>query len=307
MTPMDEPDDEEFLSPPTGGRWRNVAVRRLSGALIGLVGLLTGMAGFVIDEAALGAVGGALALLAGMISYSAEVRADQTAASNDAIRQELDALRAETTSARDELSEVRRQHGNTQQTLAELLAAAPPAGSFDRKLSATAAPMASQPGAHSQTDTRLLADPETNLFSEAYFRVALDARIASARRHLRPVAVALVEVAEGSGGVGAQDADPIKVTGSIRQTLRDADTACRMSDGCFALILEDTPENGAVWTVERIRRNLTSRHGQHTMWAGVACYPAHAFSTDELLDQASLALDAAREWKQDRIEVATAD
>jgi len=265
------------------------------------------MAGFVIDEAALGAVGGALAMLAGMIAYSAEVRSDQTAAANDAIRRELDALRAETASARDELSEVRRQHGNTQQTLAELLAAAPPAGSFDRKLSATAAPMASQPGAHSQTDTRLLADPETNLFSEAYFRVALDARIASARRHLRPVAVALVEVAEGSGGVGAQDADPIKVTGSIRQTLRDADTACRMSDGCFALILEDTPENGAVWTVERIRRNLTSRHGQHTMWAGVACYPAHAFSTDELLDQASLALDAAREWKQDRIEVATAD
>ncbi len=43
------------------------------------------------------------------------------------------------------------------------------------------------------------------------------------------------------------------------------------------------------------------------MWAGVACYPAHAFSTDELLDQASPALDAAREWKQDRIEVATAE
>jgi len=80
-----------------------------------------------------------------------------------------------------------------------------------------------------------------------------------------------------------------------------------MSDGCFALILEDTPENGAVWTVERVRRNLTSRHGHHTVWAGVACYPAHAFSTDELLDQASLALEAAREWKQDRIEVATAD
>jgi diguanylate cyclase (GGDEF)-like protein len=116
-----------------------------------------------------------------------------------------------------------------------------------------------------------------------------------------------MQVAEGSGGIGAQAADPIKVTGSIRQTLRDADTACRMSDGCFALILEDTPENGAVWTVERIRRNLTSRHGLHTLWAGVACYPAHAFSTDELLDQASLALDAAREWKQDRIEVATAE
>jgi two-component system cell cycle response regulator len=297
----------DFLSLPPTRRWMGVALRRLTGALVGLAGLMVGMAGFVVEQAALGAVAGVLALLAGLIAHSAETRTEISVAGAEAMRAELDATRAEAVTAREELSEVRRQHGNAQQTLADLLASQPPAGSFDRKLDSTAAPTASAGNGHSQTDTRLLADPETNLFSEAYFRVALDARIASARRHLRPVAVALLEVAEGSGGVGAQPADPIKVTGSIRQTLRDADTACRMSDGCFAVILEDTPENGAVWTVERIRRNLTSRHGMHTLWAGVACYPAHAFSTDELLDQASLALDAAREWKQDRIEVATAD
>ena len=89
--------------------------------------------------------------------------------------------------------------------------------------------------------------------------------------------------------------------------MRDADTACRLADGTFAIILEDTPENGAVWTVERVRRNLVSRFGSHTMWAGVACYPAHAFSSEELMDQARLALDSAREWKQDRIEVAIAE
>jgi two-component system cell cycle response regulator len=297
----------DFLSLPPTRRWMGVALRRLTGALVGLAGLMVGMAGFVVEQAALGAVAGVLALLAGLIAHSAETRTEISSAGAEAMRAELDATRAEAATAREELSEIRRQHGNAQQTLADLLANQPPAGSFDRKLDSTAAPAASGGNGHSQTDTRLLADPETNLFSEAYFRVALDARIASARRHLRPVAVALLEVAEGSGGIGAQPADPIKVTGSIRQTLRDADTACRMSDGCFAVILEDTPENGAVWTVERIRRNLTSRHGMHTLWAGVACYPAHAFSTDELLDQASLALDAAREWKQDRIEVATAD
>ena len=43
------------------------------------------------------------------------------------------------------------------------------------------------------------------------------------------------------------------------------------------------------------------------MWAGVACYPAHAFSTDELLEQARLALASAKEWNQDRIEVAIAE
>ena len=43
------------------------------------------------------------------------------------------------------------------------------------------------------------------------------------------------------------------------------------------------------------------------MWAGVACYPAHGFTTDEILDRADHALDLAREWRQDRIEVAHSD
>jgi diguanylate cyclase (GGDEF)-like protein len=152
-----------------------------------------------------------------------------------------------------------------------------------------------------------LTDPESLLFSEAYFRVALDARIASARRHLRPVAIALIDVFEGIPGSNASPAPVVNAAESIRQTVRDADTACRLDDGTYAVILEDTPENGAVWTVERIRRNLVSRFGSHTMWAGVACYPAHAFSTDELLDQARAALESAREWKQDRIEVAVSE
>jgi len=153
-------------------------------------------------------------------------------------------------------------------------------------------------------DVSVLTDPTSQLFSEAYFRVALQSRLASARRHLRPVAVGLLRVAEGQAADNPVPAPAPRVAEAIRETLREADIACRLDDGTFAVILEDTPENGAVWTVERVRRNLVSRFGHHTMWAGVACYPAHAFSTEELLDQARTALDAAQEWKQDRIEVA---
>lgn len=171
---------------------------------------------------------------------------------------------------------------------------------------ARAAEQSSEPPTDS-SDPASLTDPESHLFSEAYFHVALDARIASARRHLRPVAVALLQVYEGVAGPGAAAAPPERSAEAIRQTVRDADTACRLADGVYAVILEDTPENGAVWTVERVRRNLVSRFGSHTMWAGVACYPAHAFSADELLAQARSALDSAREWKQDRIEVAISE
>lgn len=280
-----------------------MSVRRLTGTIIGAIGLLAGIAGVIADLPVLGLVGGVAALAAGLVAFASSADAEAAEATAATATAEADRARAALASAASDLDEERRDHESTRQALAER--GAPGAGSFDRKLDETqgiVSPVSTNPA-----DTRVLADPETNLFSEAYFRVALDARIASARRHLRPVAVALVEVVEGTGLPGSPDADATKVTGSIRQTLRDADTACRMADGSFALILEDTPENGAVWTVERIRRNLTSRFGQHTMWAGVACYPAHAFSTDELLDQASVALESAREWKQDRIEVATAD
>jgi diguanylate cyclase (GGDEF)-like protein len=148
------------------------------------------------------------------------------------------------------------------------------------------------------------ADPETGLLGEAYFTITLESRVAAAKRHLRPVAVVLVEVADPDGG-------PVEVTAVATQlmsTLRAADIACRLDgDGCcFGILLEDTPENGAVWSVERFRRALASSGSGTILRAGIACYPAHAFDADELRSRATDALEAARQWRQDRIEVATA-
>jgi diguanylate cyclase (GGDEF)-like protein len=152
-----------------------------------------------------------------------------------------------------------------------------------------------------------LTDPVTGLFSEDYLVVALEGRLASARRHLRPVALALLQITQGLPDTGSRPADPGLVAKAISNTVRDSDIACRLADGTFGVILEDTPENGAVWTVERIRRNLVSTSGHHTLWAGVACYPAHAFDAGELMTQVHDALGVAREWNQDRIEVAIAE
>jgi two-component system cell cycle response regulator len=150
----------------------------------------------------------------------------------------------------------------------------------------------------------LLTDPETGLFSQDYFDIAIEARLAAARRHLRPVGVVLLEVIEGLREDRPHPANPVMVAESVRTTLREADTASRRKDGKFALLLEDTPENGAIWTVERIRRHLVEIDPGLTVWAGVACYPAHAFDKVSILRAADAALVAAREWHQDRIEVA---
>jgi two-component system cell cycle response regulator len=167
-------------------------------------------------------------------------------------------------------------------------------------------PVAATPSPLAEASSNTLTDESTGLFSQEYFDVALDARLSAARRHLRPVAVVLIEVVEGLADGSPRPAAPRAVADSISTTIRDADTACRMADGRFGLVLEDTPENGAIWTVERIRRHLAGVSTGLTLWAGVACYPAHAFDAGEILNQADTALTAAREWRQDRIEVATA-
>ena len=156
-------------------------------------------------------------------------------------------------------------------------------------------------------DAASLIDPATGLFNEAFFRVTLNSRVSAARRHLRPVAVVLMQVASGVKEATPELTDPMIVAAGIKVTLRDADTACRLSDGRYAFVLEDTPENGAVWTVERVRRALATEHPGQTLWAGISCYPAHAFDAAELLERAGQALAAAQEWHQDRIEVATSE
>ena len=162
-------------------------------------------------------------------------------------------------------------------------------------------------GSNGSSSTKLLIDPETGLFSEDYFNVAIEARIAAARRHLRPVGVVVMEVVEGMRVGKVHNADPKHVAEAIQETLREADTSCRRTDGRFALLLEDTPENGAIWTVERIRRVLADHDPSLTLWAGVACYPAHGFDSTTLVALAGTALDTAREWRQDRIEVAVGE
>ncbi len=144
-----------------------------------------------------------------------------------------------------------------------------------------------------------ITDAETGLFSEAFFLATLDKRVSAARRGLRPLAVVLLEVVDGTAPVA-----PRAVAGSLVETLRDADTTCRLVDGRFAVVLEDTNEAGAVWTIERVRRRLVEDDASRTVWAGVACYPAHAFDAAQILEQSRRALDAAKDWGQHRIEVA---
>lgn len=247
----------------------------LPALVTGCLALVAGLVSFAVDVPVLGAIAGLLGLAAGVASLRIGQRLDDQTRSQRLLEEELQDVRSEAEATerglRGELEEAR----------------------------AVPAPGEGADGIEA------LTDPATGLFSESFFQVSLDSRIAAARRHLRPVAVVLIDVVEGISDGTPSPAAPHVVAEGIRMTLREADTPCRLQNGLFALLLEDTPENGAIWTVERIRRRLITLQPGLTLWAGVACYPAHAFNAEEIVGAAELALQSAREWRQDRIEVAT--
>jgi len=273
----------------------------LETTLIGALGAAAGIAAVAAAQPILGLAAGGLALGAGLLGR----RADEPAGSDAAATHQAQADAARLTELNEELTLAKLREQALHQRIELLENAARAAASSAAGL--TAGPLGQHEPAGGVDAQHLLTDPETGLFSEAYFEVALEARIAAARRRLRPVALVLLDVVQGRPTGTTVPAEPDLVTSALRRTLREADTACRLGDGRFALVLEDTPENGAIWTVERIRNHLADSGSTHTVWAGVACYPAHAFDKAEILTQAEDALRQARSWAQDRIEVATAD
>ncbi len=151
---------------------------------------------------------------------------------------------------------------------------------------------------------RTAAPPDhTPLLPGNYFDIAVRSRVMAARRFLKPLAVIRIRITDLEGN-GLTDDEAIADV--FAATLRECDTACVLSAEEIGLVLEDTPENGAVWVVERLRRGIPTATPAR-LRAGVACYPAHAMDADELLTQAGEALERAAEWSQDRIEVALAD
>lgn len=265
-------------------------------AVLGAAATVIGVVGLAASQPVLGVVAGGLGLTAGLLGWR---HAQVASAPAPDPTSTLEALRA--TELSEELSLARLREQALNQRIEMLEHAARAAASNASGLAGLEEGLVGRDGQH------LLTDDVTGLFSEAYFDVALEARIAAARRRLRPVALVLLEVVRGLASPEPSAADADLVTAALRRTLREADTACRLDDGRYALVLEDTPENGAIWTVERIRTHLAESGTIHTVWAGIACYPAHAFDRDEILRQAEDALRQAKEWRQDRIEVATAD
>lgn len=143
-------------------------------------------------------------------------------------------------------------------------------------------------------------DDVTGLRSEAYFMAAAGDRIDAARRYLRPVSLLLLDLHLADGN----PVPPTETGETLTETLREADMICRRRDGSFAILLEDTPETGALLVVERLRPALRGRLGDVVVRAGVACYPAHGLDLAGIWTLGESALTAALTSERDSTHVA---
>jgi diguanylate cyclase (GGDEF)-like protein len=158
-------------------------------------------------------------------------------------------------------------------------------------------PVVVDAASNAPTQSAPLLDPETGLPDRHFFELALAGRVAAARRHLWPVTIVLLDIGlqpDAEENPESQAHALASFATLLRQTLREADIACRLGGTTMGLILEDTAEEGGVWTAQRLQIALSKDVTRvRRLAAGVASYPSHGLRPDEVLTRAEQALTRA--------------
>lgn len=294
--------------------------RTTASLVVGVLGLVLAIAACAVNSPALVLVAAALAVLCLILvlfnrgpgaaaderAAALEAHAAELARQQDLIAERAARFEAEAIAARAQLAQAMRADIARKQASARQ-AAAPPEPLPTEPTPQASAPVESIDLSTDRTPSPrdVITDPETGLFSEVFFEASLAKRISASRRGLRPLSVAVAEIVTGVGTPDVAPAPVAPVAETMINVFREADTLARGPGSLFLILLEDTPENGAIWTLERLRRRLAEDHDGFTLRVGLSCYPAYGFDADQLMRQAYEALEAAREWHQDRIEVTT--
>jgi diguanylate cyclase (GGDEF)-like protein/PAS domain S-box-containing protein len=162
-------------------------------------------------------------------------------------------------------------------------------------------------------------DPLTGLFNRQYLDETLMREFRWSQRRNAPFSLAMLDidhfkVFNDTYGHAAGD-EVLKALGKLlRDTVRASDIACRYGGEEFVLVLLDADMATALPSVERIclevKRKQCVYRGQTlpgiTLSAGLAQYPVHGTTPEDLLRAADQALYAAKNAGRDRIEIASA-
>src|SRR5687767_14474682 len=162
-----------------------------------------------------------------------------------------------------------------------------------------------------------VTDPLTGLLNRRLLQEFLPREVMKANRHGTSLAVIMVDLdffkrINDAFGHEAGDLVLRKVAGTIKNTFRGSDVACRYGGEEFVLILPGATLDGARQKAEAIRVSIAGLEliqreralGRVTASLGVAIYPDHGADADELVRAADAALYAAKEGGRNRVVVA---
>jgi diguanylate cyclase (GGDEF)-like protein/putative nucleotidyltransferase with HDIG domain len=155
-------------------------------------------------------------------------------------------------------------------------------------------------------------DPLTQLLNRRGFRDVFDLELERSRRSGRPCALLMGDLDHFKRvndllGHPVGDDRLRKFARLLNAGKRRIDAAARMGGEEFALLLPETDEHGAYVIAERLRHAVRDAFAPDqvalTVSFGVAAYPNHGASGDQLLQAADQALYVAKELGRDRTAI----
>ena len=169
-----------------------------------------------------------------------------------------------------------------------------------------------------QLEEQALRDSLTGLYNRRYFDDALARELALARRENYPVSLVLIDIdhfksLNDAHGHQAGDAVLQELARHLTENSRAGDLVCRWGGEEFVVVMPHTPLAGALQRTESWRASFGAhpfRFGglllNNTLSAGVAVWPEHGGTEDELLRSADAALYRAKSGGRNRVEAAAA-
>ena len=170
-----------------------------------------------------------------------------------------------------------------------------------------------------RSDLRQLSihDPLTTLFNRRYMEETLELELRRAERKEQPIGIIMMDIdhfkAFNDGfGHAAGDALLQALGALVRTHLRGGDIACRYGGEEFLLILPEASADVARERAEDLRervkkmvvRSAETTLGPVTISLGVAVYPVHGKTRDELLAAADAGLYQAKNSGRDKVVLA---
>ncbi|MCM8832766.1 MAG: GGDEF domain-containing protein, partial [Candidatus Omnitrophica bacterium] len=161
---------------------------------------------------------------------------------------------------------------------------------------------------HEDINIASIIDPLTEVYNRRYFNIRLKEELAKAKREWYPFSIMISDLDNFKKYVdkyGHPMGDIIlkEVAFLLKNSLRETDIICRFGGDEFAYLLPFSSSKDAKIVAERIKKNVqnykflsgkVNDDVNITLSIGIACFPEHAKSEEEILSKADNALLLAK-------------